>query len=77
MPDRKRVIGTVCGFDHIGMIAIPAYPTWQELKPLLIGWSKDESCSFHYKTGVSLDVIQYIVELAWDCKLPALKVELV
>ena len=65
-----------CGVANIGAMAVPLLPTWPELKPLLVGWKKDIACSFHFSKGISIDMLQRIVEFAWDCVLPQrLKIE--
>lgn len=71
-PANRRFIFIASGNYHAGAIAIDKYPTWCELKILLVGWLKDESCCFYHKSGVPLFIIQAIIELAWGCELPSM-----
>ena len=52
------------------VLAIPMLPKWSALKPVLVGWSKEIECCYHHTKGVPLHILQYIVELAWECELP-------
>ena len=67
---RKRAVAVTCGFVSTGVIVAQVVPSWSELKPLLVGWLKDDSCCFHHSKGLPIHILQYIIELAW-AELPA------
>ena len=67
----KRVASVHCGGHFTAVIVVTALPTWQELKPLLVGWLKDSGCFFHHSKGLEIRLLQYIIELAWGCDLPS------
>ena len=56
-----------CG-DNSFISFIPSpLPTWPELKVLFIGWKKNPDCEL---AKLPVDVLQYIIEFAWNCWLP-------
>jgi hypothetical protein len=44
-------------------------PTWGEIRLLLLAWSKDVNSLIH-RAGVSLAILQHIIEVGWECVLP-------
>lgn len=73
----KRVISIACGTASTAAIAVNAYPSWSEIKPILLGWLKDENCCFHHSRGVPLVILQLILEFAWSVVLPQLSLNFV
>lgn len=65
-----HILHISCAGSIIGMIIKPL-PSWWELKPIIVGWLKDNLCSFHHSRGVPLAILQFIIELVWNCDLPA------
>ena len=70
MTDQK-VASFACGDSHGGVIAIYRSPTWQFLKPMLVGWLKEKECYFSSHKGMPLPLLQYIIELSCGYQLPA------
>ncbi|KAH3757425.1 translation elongation factor EF-1 subunit alpha [Pelomyxa schiedti] len=56
----------------VGVVTLVYYslPCWQDIKPILAGWYKNPRSSL-YHTRVPLVVINSIIELVWECTLPA------
>lgn len=67
----QRIVMISCGDHHFGAKVVPAFPSWAELKPLLVGWKKEVNCCFFNEKGVPLHILQLIIEMAWACDLPS------
>lgn len=48
------------------VLQISFLPSWKELRPLLAGWKKCNSPL----SLLPIEILEYIVELAWGCSLP-------
>ena len=70
----KHVLSVHLGVNFSGVVVSQTLPTFEEIKPLLVGWKKDSRCYFNHRRGISLDIIRTIIEFAWNCNLPCLKV---
>ena len=71
---KKRVRFFCCGPRRIVAVVGVKLPSWGEIKPFLVGWLKDQGCYFHHSKGITLDVIQLIIELTFEIAIPTLRI---